>query len=67
MAARATITDANLVLGYLDEEQFLDGRLKLDRASVGKALEAGAPLGLSAVETAWRRIIISQIVTSSAR
>src|SRR5690606_10044848 len=61
---RATITDANLVLGYLDEEQFLGGRLKLDRASAVKALEeAGAPLGLSAVETALaaRRIIISQM------
>ncbi|MGI8429692.1 MAG: hydantoinase/oxoprolinase family protein [Solirubrobacteraceae bacterium] len=43
-----TLTDAALVLGYIDEAAFLDGRMPLDRAAaVGAVREAiGAPLGL---------------------
>jgi N-methylhydantoinase A len=47
------VTDANLVLGYLDPEFFLGGRMKLDRALAEQALERIAqPLGLSLVEAA---------------
>lgn len=49
-----TVTDANLLLGYLGEESFLGGRLRLDRdaaeAAVGRL--AGAA-NLSLMETAW--------------
>jgi 5-oxoprolinase (ATP-hydrolysing)/N-methylhydantoinase A len=49
-----TVTDANLLLGYLDPGFFLGGRMRLDREAAGSALEAlGRRLGLSPVETAW--------------
>jgi N-methylhydantoinase A len=35
----ATVTDANLVLGYLDAERFADGAMKLDREAAGQAVE----------------------------
>ena len=35
----ATVTDANLVLGYLDPEHFLGGRTRLDRAAAEPALD----------------------------
>jgi len=48
-----TVTDADLVLGYLDPASFLGGRLRLD---TGRARESLAPiatrLGLGLVETA---------------
>src|SRR5205085_1453797 len=51
--SQPTVTDADLVLGYLDPQTFLGGRLRLD---VGRARESLAPiatrLGLGLVETA---------------
>ena len=35
-----TVSDADLVLGYLDAEHFLGGRMKLDRAAAEKAIGA---------------------------
>lgn len=50
---QATVTDAAVVLGYLNPEHFLGGALSLDVAAATAALErAGQPLGFSAVETA---------------
>ena len=45
----ATLTDALLVLGYLNPDNFLGGRRKLDVASAGAAIDKhiGQPLGLS--------------------
>jgi N-methylhydantoinase A len=49
----ATVTDANLVLGYLNPDFFLGGAIKLDVGAARAALaRAGAPLGFSAEETA---------------
>lgn len=49
-----TVTDADLLLGYLDPDFFLGGRMRLDRAGSEAALAAlGAQLDLTAVETAW--------------
>lgn len=49
----ATITDADLVLGYLNPEYFLGGSIDLDVDAAHAALaRAGAPLGFSAEETA---------------
>ncbi|MFO1157482.1 MAG: hydantoinase/oxoprolinase family protein [Reyranellaceae bacterium] len=52
---QATVTDADLVLGYLDADRFLGGDMKLDvaaaRAAIGR--DIGEPLGLSVVESAW--------------
>ena len=48
-----TVTDANLVLGRLDPECFLGGRMRLDQEAARRALgRLGAPLGLSPEETA---------------
>lgn len=49
----ATVTDANLLLGYLSEESALAGGLKLDRAAAERALtRIGEPLGMDALATA---------------
>jgi N-methylhydantoinase A len=49
-----TVTDANLVLGYLDPERFLGGEARLDAEAAARALEAlGKRLGLDPVEAAW--------------
>jgi N-methylhydantoinase A len=50
----ATVTDANLVLGYLDAERFLGGETRLDAGAAERALdELARPLGLDRVRAAW--------------
>jgi len=57
-----TVTDANLVLGYLDAGFFLGGARRLDLAAATAAIEThvAKPLGVSIVEAAWG---IHQLVT----
>ena len=51
--AQPTVTDANLVLGYLNPESKLAGRVSLDRDGAERAIaEMGARLGLGTLETA---------------
>lgn len=51
--AQPTVTDADLVLGYLDPDYFLGGRLRLDREAARASLEPIAiRLGMGVVETA---------------
>jgi N-methylhydantoinase A len=48
-----TVTDASLVLGYLDPKHFLGGRMVLDRDAAERAVDDVAkPLGLSLEATA---------------
>ncbi len=48
-----TVTDAELVLGYLDPENFAGGRMRLDRPAAYAAIEAlGAKIGMGAVQCA---------------
>ena len=48
-----TVTDAQLVLGYLDPDNFAGGRMKLDREAATQAItELGSQIGMSAVECA---------------
>jgi N-methylhydantoinase A len=49
-----TITDCNLVLGYLGEDNFLGGRMRLDAAKARAALETkvARPLGLTVAAAA---------------
>mgnify|MGYP001029065140 FL=1 len=48
-----TVTDANLVLGYLGADAFLGGRMRLDRSAAEAAIDRlAAELGLSRLETA---------------
>jgi 5-oxoprolinase (ATP-hydrolysing) len=49
-----TVTDANLLLGYLDADFFLGGRMSLDRHAAEQAVgQLGNRLGLGPQETAW--------------
>ncbi|MDX2501202.1 MAG: hydantoinase/oxoprolinase family protein [Deltaproteobacteria bacterium] len=50
-----TVTDADLLLGYLDPDYFLGGTMKLNKAASEKAMEAkvAGPLGTSVVEAAF--------------
>ncbi len=52
---QATLTDANLMLGYLDPEFFLGGEMKLDRGAAEWAVADGVArtLGLDPVRAAW--------------
>jgi N-methylhydantoinase A len=51
--SQATVTDANLLLGYLDADNFLGGARKLDRAASERAVDRiAAELKLSRDETA---------------
>lgn len=51
----ATLTDANLTLGYLDPDFFLGGKMKLDvdRASSAIEAEVSRPLALEMMRSAW--------------
>src|SRR3954464_1938632 len=48
-----TVTDAQLVLGYLDAENFAGGRMTLDKAAATQSIEnLGKQIGMSAMECA---------------
>jgi N-methylhydantoinase A len=53
--AHATVTDADLVLGYIGAGSFLGGAMRLDETAARAAIErgVGAPMGLSVEEAAW--------------
>ncbi len=58
-----TVTDADLILGYLDPNYFLGGRMRLDRAAAELAVgRLAEQLGLSPVEAAWG---IHEVVTEN--
>jgi N-methylhydantoinase A len=50
-----TVTDADLMLGYIDPTRFLGGKTKLriDRAREALEREIAKPLNISVVEAAW--------------
>lgn len=50
-----TVTDANLVLGYLDPDYFLGGKMELDLAAARWVIDEkiAQPLGISAEAAAW--------------
>ncbi|MHB2263749.1 hydantoinase/oxoprolinase family protein [Aliihoeflea sp. PC F10.4] len=58
------VTDADLILGRINPERFLNGGMPLDRAASERAMmkEVGVPLGLDAVQAA---LGISRIADSS--
>jgi N-methylhydantoinase A len=66
---RATVTDADLVLGYLDADNFLGGEMKLRYDLALAALAAlAAPLKLGATEVAWGiHNIVNENMASAAR
>jgi 5-oxoprolinase (ATP-hydrolysing)/N-methylhydantoinase A len=50
-----TVTDANLLLGYLSPDYFLGGRIKLDKEAAYRSIEEkiAKPLGLDVTQAAW--------------
>ncbi len=64
----ATVTDANLLLGYYDPGFFLGGRMTLDVEAARKAVaELGGKLGLSVEETAHgiRKVVIESMAAAA--
>jgi N-methylhydantoinase A len=59
-----TVSDADLVLGYLSPDNFAGGTMRLDRPAAEQAIMSalGTPLGASASEAAW---IIHDVVNES--
>ena len=51
----ATLTDANVVLGYLDPDSFLGGEMRLDAGAARAAIErhVAEPAGLDPIRAAW--------------
>lgn len=67
---RPTITDANLVLGYLDPAEFKAGGIALDIAAAREAIarEIAGPLGISEIEAAAAMIeIVNENMSQAAR
>jgi N-methylhydantoinase A len=52
---RATVTDANVVLGYIDPDFFNGGAIGLDKRAAEAAIlrDIGEPLGVSVADAAW--------------
>jgi N-methylhydantoinase A len=65
----ATVTDADLVLGYLDADNFLGGTMRLSIEAARAALaRMGDRLGLGIEETAWGiHNIVNENMASAAR
>lgn len=69
-ATEPTVTDADLVLGYLDPDFFLGGRMKLDldgaRRSIG--VNIASKLGMSVEAAAWGiHQVVNENMTNAAR
>ncbi len=65
-----TVSDADLLLGYLDPDYFLGGALKLDRRLAEQAIlqRVAEPLGLSLIEAAWGiHDIINETMAAAAK
>lgn len=65
-----TVTDADLILGYLDADYFLAGTMRLNKAAAEWAIEEkiARPLGLSLTEAAWGiHQIVNENMASAAK
>ncbi len=64
-----TVTDADLVLGYLNPDNFLGGEMKLDRAAAEAALvQIAARLRMRSAEVAWGICdIVNENMAAAAR
>jgi N-methylhydantoinase A len=65
----ATVTDADLVLGYLDPDYFLGGKMRLDTKQARQALSRLAePLGMTVEQAAWGvHQIVNENMANAAR
>ncbi|PWU19146.1 MAG: methylhydantoinase [Candidatus Rokuibacteriota bacterium] len=65
-----TVTDADLVLGYLDPEFFLGGRMRLDAEAARRAIEEciARRLDISLTEAAWGiHRVVNENMAAAAR
>jgi len=58
---RPCVTDADLLLGYLDENYFLGGEMKLDKEAAKRGVmeKIAKPLGVTFVQAIWGIMISS--------
>ena len=62
-----TVTDAAVVLGYIDPEYFLGGRMRLDAAAARDAIATvAAPLGIGVDEAAYSIFAVSNEIMINA-
>jgi N-methylhydantoinase A len=67
---QATVSDADLILGYLDPDNFLGGRMRLDRSAALRALEEhiSCRLGASVEEAAAGiHLLVNEQMANAAR
>ncbi len=67
---RPTVTDADLLLGYLDPNYFLGGDMPLHPRAAATAVRrhVGEPLGLSIVDAAWGiHTLVNEDMANAAR
>jgi len=65
-----TVTDADLLLGYLDADFFLGGRMRLDVEAARRAIETrvAQPMGLGLTEAAWGiHRVVNENMAAAAR
>jgi N-methylhydantoinase A len=65
-----TVTDADLLLGYLDPAFFLGGRMRLDVEAARRAVEetVARPLGFDATQAAWAiHRVVNENMAAAAR
>ena len=65
-----TVTDADLLLGYLDASFFLGGRMRLDVGAARRAVEerVARPMGLGLTEAAWGiHRVVNENMAAAAR
>ncbi|HEY7249524.1 MAG TPA: hydantoinase/oxoprolinase family protein, partial [Methylomirabilota bacterium] len=65
-----TVTDADLLLGYLDASFFLGGRMRLDVEAARRAVEerVARPMGLGLTEAAWGiHRVVNENMAAAAR
>jgi N-methylhydantoinase A len=65
-----TVTDADLLLGYLDADFFLGGRMRLDVEAARRAIEThvALPMGLGVTEAAWGiHRVVNENMAAAAR
>ncbi len=65
-----TVTDADLLLGYLDADFFLGGRMRLDVDAARRAVDerVARPMGLGLTEAAWGiHRVVNENMAAAAR
>ena len=68
--AEPTVTDADLLLGYLDADYFLGGEMKLDKEAARRGIEerVAKPLGVDYLQAVWGiHDLINEMMAAAAK